>query len=945
MAQEPEFITIKGARVHNLKNINLEIPRNKFVVITGISGSGKSSLAFDTLYAEGQRRYVESLSAYARQFLGMMDKPDVDEISGLSPAISIQQRSSSKNPRSTVGTVTEIYDYLRVLFARIGIPYCYQCGRRIESQTTDQIVDAILGLPAGTRIEILGPVVRGRKGEYKELLVRLKRRGYVRARVDGKVCDIEQVPELERYKKHNIEIVIDRLIVKADIQKRLADSVETALREGEGVVGVLIDGGEERIFSQSLACAHCGISYPEISPRMFSFNSPYGACPECDGLGTKMDIDPVKLTADSKLSIMAGAIKYYGIPSRWRTAKLRGLAHKLRFDLNLPLEKLPEKAREALFYGNELPITGEYRRQDGSVWKFEDLWEGMVPELLRRYKETTSTAARIYIEDFMVIHTCPVCGGTRLKPESRSIKIGERNIAEVSKYSVKEGLDFFSGLKLSRMHQQVGGEIIREIIRRLGFLNSVGLDYLTIDRTTDTLAGGEEQRVRLATQIGSGLVGVLYILDEPSIGLHQRDNRRLLNTLANLRDLGNTVLVVEHDAETIESADFIVDLGPGAGQTGGHVVATGTPEEIRGNRRSITGQFLSGVQRIELPAIRRPRTKKALVIKGARGNNLKDIDVEIPLGLFVCVTGVSGSGKSTLIVDTLYQALAQDLYGSKYPPDEYAKIIGRDLIDKVVNIDQSPIGRTPRSNPTTYTGAFTMIRDLFAALPEARARGYKAGRFSFNVRGGRCEQCEGGGILKIEMHFLPDVYITCDACQGRRFNRETLDVRYKGKNISEVLDFTVTEAAEFFQNIPALKRKLDLLQDVGLGYVKLGQSATTLSGGEAQRIKLARELSKIATGQTMYILDEPTTGLHFHDVKLLLVVLQRFVDRGNTVVVIEHNLEVIKCADWIIDLGPEGGGEGGRVIGHGTPEEICRLSGSYTGKYLKKVLNTAVSSK
>jgi excinuclease ABC subunit A len=939
MASEPGYIKVRGARVHNLKNIDVDIPRNKFVVITGISGSGKSSLAFDTLYAEGQRRYVESLSAYARQFLGMIDKPDVDEISGLSPAISIQQRTSSRNPRSTVGTVTEIFDYLRVLFARIGLPYCYNCGRKIESQTTDQIVDNILGIPAGTRIEILAPVVRGRKGEYKEFLTRLKRRGYVRARVDGKVYEIEAIPELERYKKHDIEIMIDRLVVKDTIRKRLADSVEMALREGEGILTVLVNGADEKVFSQSLACVHCGISYPELTPRMFSFNSPYGACTACDGLGTKMDIDTNKVLGDPKLTIMTGAIKYFGIPSRWRTAKLRGLANKLRFDLDTPYAKLPDKAKEAILYGDEIPITGIYLRRDGTKWEFEDCWEGIVPELLRRYKETASQAARLYIEDFMVIKTCPACHGTRLKPESLAIRVGEKNIAQIARYSVKAALHFFENLKLSRVNQQVGGEIIKEIIRRLGFLNAVGLDYLTIERTTDTLAGGEEQRVRLATQIGSGLVGVLYILDEPSIGLHQRDNRRLLNTLYALRDLGNTVLVVEHDAETIRSADYVVDLGPGAGQTGGYVVATGTPEAISRDPKSVTGHYLGGVEKIEIPRARKPRMKSALLIKGARGNNLKNIDVEIPLGLFVGVTGVSGSGKSTLIVDTLYQALAGEFYGSRYPPGEYAKIVGKELVDKVVNIDQSPIGRTPRSNPVTYTGAFTVIRDLFASLPEAKVRGYKPGRFSFNVSGGRCEQCEGGGILKIEMHFLPDVYITCDACQGRRFNRETLDIRYKGRNIIEILDMAVTEALDFFQNIPQIRRKMELLNDVGLGYIKLGQSATTLSGGEAQRIKLAKELSKIATGRTIYFLDEPTTGLHFQDVKLLLNVLQRLVDKGNTVVVIEHNLEVIKCVDWIIDLGPEGGEEGGRVICVGTPEEVARQPQSHTGRYLKKVLN------
>jgi len=939
MSSEPDFIKVKGARVHNLKNIHVDIPRNKFVVITGISGSGKSSLAFDTLYAEGQRRYVESLSAYARQFLGMMDKPDVDEITGLSPAISIQQRSSSRNPRSTVGTVTEIYDYLRVLYARIGVPYCYNCGRKIESQTTDQIVDTILALPSGTKIEILGPVVRGRKGEYKEFLTRLKRRGYVRARVDGKVCEIEQIPDLERYKKHDIEIVIDRLVIKESIRKRLADSVEIGLREGEGVLVVLVEGGEEKVFSQSLACVQCGISYPELSPRMFSFNSPYGACPECDGLGTKMDIDPRKVLGDPKLSIMAGAIKYYGIPSRWRIAKLRGLAAKYRFDLDTAYVRLPDKVQEAILHGEEIPITGVYLRRDGTKWEFEDFWEGIVPELLRRYKETASQAARLYIEDFMIVRTCPVCKGTRLKPETLAVRIGDKNISQITKMSVKAALRFFGDIKLSRVNQQVGGEIIKELARRLDFLNSVGLDYLTIERTTDTLAGGEEQRVRLATQIGSGLVGVLYILDEPSIGLHQRDNRRLLNTLYALRDIGNTVLVVEHDAETIVSSDYIIDLGPGAGQDGGHVVAVGTPEEIGKNRKSVTGRYLSGTERIEIPRTRKPRSKSALVIRGARQNNLKDIDVEIPLGLFVCVTGVSGSGKSTLIVDTLYQALAAEFYGSKYPPGDFTRIQGKELVDKVVNIDQSPIGRTPRSNPVTYTGIFTVIRDLFASLPEAKVRGYKPGRFSFNVSGGRCEQCEGGGILKIEMHFLPDVYITCDACQGRRFNRETLDIRYKSRNISEILDMSVAEAGEFFQNIPQISRKLQLLNDVGLGYIKLGQSATTVSGGEAQRIKLARELSKIATGRTIYFLDEPTTGLHFQDVRLLLQVLQRLVEKGNTVVVIEHNLEVIKCADWILDLGPEGGEEGGRLVACGTPEEVARQPHSYTGQYLKKTLN------
>ncbi|MEO0095472.1 MAG: excinuclease ABC subunit UvrA [candidate division WOR-3 bacterium] len=938
MTNQIDGIRIKGARVHNLKNIDVFIPRNKFVVITGISGSGKSSLAFDTLYAEGKRRYVESLSAYARQFLGMMDKPDVDEITGLSPAIAIQQRTAAKNPRSTVGTVTEIYDYLRVLFARIGIPYCYQCGRRIESQTTDQIVDAILSYPTGIKIDILGPVIRGRKGEYKEYLQKIKRRGYVRLRVDGRIYEIEQVPELERYKKHNIEIVIDRIVIKEGIRKRLADSVEMGLKEGEGLLIVIIDSKEEKIFSQKLACVNCGISYPEISPRMFSFNSPYGACETCDGLGTKMEIDPKRVIINPNLSILDGAIKPYGLPGSWRTAILKGLAKKMKFDLDKPFNKLPAEIRETILYGEDIPIEVEYIRRDGSGrGVFQEMFEGVIPELMRRFRETTSEAVREEIEDYMVITPCPDCNGKRLKPQSLSIKINDKNIAEISELSVKNALHFFKSLKLSEKEKIVTRDIIKEIIRRLEFLNSVGLDYLTLDRTTDSLAGGEEQRVRLATQIGSGLVGVLYILDEPSIGLHQRDNKRLLETLKSLRDLGNTVLVVEHDSETIHSADYIIDLGPGAGEDGGYVVCTGTPDEVAKNPKSITGQYLSGIKRIAVPKTRRKKSG-SLIICGARANNLKSIDVEIPLGVFVCVTGVSGSGKSTLIVDTLYRALAQEYYHSKYPPGEYKEIIGLEHIDKVINIDQSPIGRTPRSNPATYTGAFTPIRDLFASLPESKVRGYKPGRFSFNVPGGRCEQCEGGGILWIEMHFLPDVYITCDACQGRRFNRETLEVKYKGKNISDVLNMSVSEALEFFQHIPPIKRKLQLLYDVGLGYIKLGQSATTLSGGEAQRIKLAKELSKVATGRTLYILDEPTTGLHFEDVKLLLDVLNRLVDRGNTVIVIEHNLEVIKCADWIIDLGPEGGEEGGRIVCTGTPEDVARNENSYTGHFLRKIL-------
>jgi len=932
-------IHIKGARLHNLKNINITIPRNKFIVITGISGSGKSSLAFDTLYAEGQRRYVESLSAYARQFLGMMDKPEVDEITGLSPTIAIQQRSSSKNPRSTVGTVTEVYDYLRVLFARIGSPFCYSCRRPIQAQTSDQIVDMIMALQTDTRIEILAPVVRGRKGEHRDYLERLKRRGYVRVRVDGIVHDVEHVPPLARYKKHTIELVIDRIVLKQDIRNRLADSVEMGLKEGDGVLSILLNGKKQQTFSQLLACVHCGISYPEIAPRMFSFNSPYGACPSCDGLGTKMEIDPDKVIPDPRLSISEGAITHYGTLSNWRRSKLQALATSLDFSLDTPFSKLPKKIREAILHGEEIPITVKYVRTDGTgKGQFDEAYEGIVPELMRRYRETSSQGVRQWIEDFMTITRCPACKGTRLRPESLAVTIGKKNIAGVTEMSVQTALTFFQNLTLSKTDQAIAGEMIKEIQRRLTFLVSVGLEYLTIDRTTQTLAGGEEQRVRLATQIGSGLVGVLYILDEPSIGLHQRDNRRLLTTLKALRDLGNTVLVVEHDAETIINADHIIDLGPGAGETGGYLVAAGTPDQIMKSKKSITGQYLSGKRAIDIPGTRRKPGPRKLFIQGAYEHNLRNLDVEIPLGLFVLITGVSGSGKSTLIIDTLFRALAQHYHHSKYPPGAHKKIAGLELIDKIVNIDQSPIGRTPRSNPATYTGAWTPIRELFSQLPESRVRGYRTGRFSFNVPGGRCEQCEGDGMLRIEMHFLPDVYITCDACQGRRFNRETLDIRYKAKTISDVLHMSVNEAFDFFQHIPRIKRKLTLLKDVGLGYIKLGQSATTLSGGEAQRIKLSKELSKIATGKTLYMLDEPTTGLHFEDVKMLLHVLNRLVEKGNTVIVIEHNLEVIKCADWIIDLGPEGGDKGGQVVCAGTPEQVARVKNSSTGKFLRKIL-------
>ncbi len=934
-----DSIRIKGARVHNLKNIDVEIPRDKLVVITGISGSGKSSLAFDTIYAEGQRRYVESLSAYARQFLGMMDKPDVDEITGLSPAIAIEQRTASKNPRSTVATVTEIYDYLRVLFARIGIPYCYQCGKRIAAQTVDQIVDAVLDLPDNSRIEVLGPLVRGRKGEYKEILTKAKRRGFVRARVDGKIHDIEQVPTPARYKKHTIELVVDRLIIKAGIRKRLADSVEIALKEGEGVVTVLVNGKEDKTFSQSLACVDCGISYEELSPRMFSFNNPYGACPTCDGLGIKMEIDPDKVVANDELSIMEGAIEPWGEPGRWIGALLKALADRYRFDLDTPWRELPKKIRDLVLVGSDEPLKVKYYRSDGSGWgEFEDSFEGVLPRLMRRYRETTSAMIRQEIEEYMVMTPCPACKGARLKPQSLAVKVNELNINTLTRMSVKQGVKFFDGLKLSDKEKTIARELIKEVERRLGFLSEVGLDYLTLDRTTDSLSAGEEQRVRLATQIGSGLVGVLYVLDEPSIGLHQRDNKRLLNTLLRLRDLGNTVLVVEHDAETINRADWIVDLGPGAGKNGGEVVAQGPPDAVKANARSITGQYLSGKREIPVPARRKLDTARRLTIMKARANNLKSIDVDIPLGLFVCITGVSGSGKSTLVNDILFRALARRFYDSKVPAGAHDRIVGAEHIDKVVSIDQSPIGRTPRSNPATYTGAFTPVRELFAELRESKIRGYKPGRFSFNVSGGRCEACEGDGTIKIEMHFLSDIYVTCDVCKGRRYNRETLEVRYKGKNISEILHMSISEGREFFDSMTIIRRKLELLNEVGLGYVKLGQSATTLSGGEAQRIKLAKELSKIATGQTLYILDEPTTGLHFEDVRLLLGVLNRLVEKGNTVVVIEHNLEVIKCADWIIDLGPEGGDEGGEVIVAGPPEVVSRHARSYTGRFLKPIL-------
>lgn len=931
-------IFIKGAREHNLKNIDVSIPRNKLVVITGISGSGKSSLAFDTLYAEGQRRYMESLSTYARQFMGVMQKPDVDFIEGLSPAIAIEPRTAARNPRSTVATVTEIYDYLRVLFARIGKPYCPNCNVPISKMSTDQIIDALLAYPDKTKLVILAPKIRGRKGEYRDLWGKLARKGFVRARVDGEIIELDSPPILEKYKQHTIEVVIDRIVLKPNIRKRLADSVELALSEGEGLCTVLIDGKNERIFSQSLACTQCGFSYPELSPRLFSFNSPYGACPVCHGLGTKMEIDPDRLIANPRLSILEGTLTPWGEPQGWALALLRSVAKHYKFDLAAPWAELSEEARNIVLYGSPASVEVKYVGRSGHRYEGYERFEGIANNLMRLHRETESDYRRRYIEGFMSILPCPKCNGNRLKPEALSVRIGEANIREITRFSVREATEFFANLKLSKHNRAIAGEVIKEISERLRFLVEVGVAYLTLDRTADTLAGGEEQRVRLATQIGSRLVGVIYILDEPTIGLHPRDNRRLLSTLAKLRDLGNTVVVVEHDRDTIESADHVIDLGPGAGAAGGRIVAQGTPEEIKSSKRSLTGRYLTGKCKIEVPSHRRSPNLDKLVVKGARHNNLKNMDVEFPLGLFICVTGVSGSGKSSLVADILYRALARRFYRSRSKPGAHDRIEGLEYIDKVINIDQSPIGRTPRSNPATYTQAFGPIRELFAKTKEARIRGYKPGRFSFNVRGGRCERCSGDGTLRIEMHFLPDVYVPCEVCRSKRYNRETMEVRFKGRNIAEVLDMTVDEALEFFRDIPPVARKLRLLKDVGLGYIKLGQSAPSLSGGEAQRIKLAKELSKIPKGHTVYLLDEPTTGLHFEDVKMLLSVLQRLVEKRNTVIVIEHNPDVIKCADWIIDLGPEGGDEGGHIVAQGPPEKIAKSAKSYTGRFLKGIL-------
>ncbi|MBN2030601.1 excinuclease ABC subunit UvrA [bacterium] len=938
-------LIIRGAREHNLKNINLDIPRNKLIVITGLSGSGKSSLAFDTIYAEGQRRYVESLSAYARQFLGLMEKPDVDSIEGLSPAISIEQRTAGKNPRSTVGTVTEIYDHLRLLFARIGVPYCYNCGRRIEKQSVEQIVDSILQCDPGVKIQILAPVVRGRKGEYREVFEQIKRDGYLRVRVDGEIMEVDQSIKLEKQKKHHIEVVVDRLVVDSKISTRLADSIETALSLSSGVVLVDIVNVEERLYSAHFACVHCGINYEEPSPRMFSFNSPYGACPICNGLGSIMKIDPELVVPDPTKSLAEGTIKPWG-ESRdgWYFSMLKAVGKTYRFSLNTPFEKLSPEQQNVILYGSgHREIRFEYkstnRKAEGI---FVNRFEGIIHNLERRYHQTQSQGIRTWIEGFMNVLPCPGCKGARLKKESLSVKVAQKSIHEITSFSIKQAYAFFNEINLTQWQQKIARQILNEIKGRLRFLVNVGLDYLTLDRATGSLSGGEAQRIRLATQIGSQLVGVLYILDEPSIGLHHRDNQRLIDTLTTLRDLGNTVLVVEHDRATIESADFIVDLGPGAGEHGGEVVATGTPREIIKNKNSITGQYLSGKRSIPIPQKRRKSDGRFLTLTGARGNNLKSIDVLIPLGLFICVTGVSGSGKSSLINETLFPVLLRHFYRSKAISLPFNDVKGIEHIDKVIDINQSPIGRTPRSNPATYTGLFTYIRSLFAMIPESKIRGYTPGRFSFNVKGGRCEACEGDGIIKIEMHFLPDVYIPCEICKGRRYNRETLEIKYRGKSIADILDMTVEEALDFFDRIPKIKRKLKTLYDVGLGYIHLGQPATTLSGGEAQRIKLSTELSKVSTGNTFYILDEPTTGLHFEDIQMLLSVLNRLVEKGNTVVVIEHNPDVIKTADWIIDLGPEGGDDGGAVVATGPPETIARVKESYTGLLLKEELKTNI---
>jgi len=929
-------IIIRGARQHNLKNIDVELPRNKLVVITGLSGSGKSSLAFDTLYAEGQRRYVESLSTYARQFLERMDKPDVDMIEGLSPAISIEQKTASHNPRSTVGTVTEIYDYLRLLFARVGTPHCYQCGKPIASQSIDQIIDRILSLPEKTKIVILSPLITDQKGSHEKLFRRLKKDGFARVRVDGEMRDIEDVGALDKNKKHTIDVVVDRLVIKEDIKKRLADSLELALSQSDGLVTVDIVGGETVLFSEKSACITCGISYPEFTPASFSFNSPQGACPKCDGLGSRTEFDPRLIIPDPELSLRDGAAApWANRNSSYYVEFIEDLTRHYGADIYTPYKNLPESFRKVLLYGSgEEQITFHFEQR-----AYQKTFEGIIGSLQRRYMETESPQMREDIQRYMNFRPCPECAGAKLNKAAMAVTVGESSISQVTALSVANAHSFFKELTLDGKKAVIARRILKEITDRLGFLENVGLSYLTLDRSANTLSGGESQRIRLATQIGSKLTGVLYVLDEPSIGLHQRDNQRLLATLLKMRDLGNTVLVVEHDEETIRAADYVVDMGPAAGINGGEVVFAGTPEALLKDKNSLTGQYFSGRKRIEIPLVRRGGNGKKLIVRGASENNLKNIDAEFPLGCFICVTGVSGSGKSSLVLETLYPALSREFYRSRASAGAYAGLSGLEYIDKVVRIDQSPIGRTPRSNPGTYTGLFTHIRDMFAQTPDARLRGYKPGRFSFNVKGGRCEACQGDGIIKIEMHFLPDVYVACDVCRSMRYNRETLDIRYKGKNIADVLDMTVNQSLAFFENISSIRSKLQTLADVGLGYIRIGQQATTLSGGEAQRVKLSKELSKKATGRTVYILDEPTTGLHVDDIRKLLTVLNRLTEMGNTVIVIEHNMDVIKSADYLIDLGPEGGDQGGYIVGCGTPEQLAEIKASYTGQFLKKILS------
>jgi excinuclease ABC subunit A len=937
-------LVIHGAREHNLRNITLDLPRDQLIVFTGLSGSGKSSLAFDTIYAEGQRRYVESLSAYARQFLGQMEKPDVDFIEGLSPAISIDQKSTSKNPRSTVGTITEVYDYLRVLFARIGHPHCPRCGRPIGRQTPEQIVDQVMQLPEGTKFQVLAPVVRGRKGEYEKLLGELAKKGFVRARIDGETHDLSESIRLPRHYKHTIEVVVDRLVAKADIRRRVADSIETALGLTEGLAAIAVqthDGEDVQTYSQALACTHCGLSFDELQPRNFSFNSPYGACTTCDGLGTRLEVDAELVIPDPDLTIDDGAIApWAGARLEYWYRVLESVAEAHGFDTRTPWKRLPKKARDVILHGSDQEIYVRYKNRYGRTRSYYTTYEGVMSVVERRHAETDSESQREKLEQFMREIPCRACGGARLKPETLAVRVGELNIAQLTALSIRDTLAFFDEVGLTEREQMIAERLVKEIRARLGFLVDVGLDYLTLNRASATLAGGEAQRIRLATQIGSGLVGVLYILDEPSIGLHQRDNRRLIDTLVRLRDLGNTLIVVEHDEATIQAADHVVDIGPGAGEHGGEIVYSGDLKGLLECEGSLTGAFMSGRRVIPTPEVRRTPGERWLKVLGAREHNLKDADLEVPLGLFVCVTGVSGSGKSTLVQEVLLRALMQKVYRSRLLPGKHRRMTGWERIDKVIDIDQSPIGRTPRSNPATYTGVFDHVRTLFSQVPEARVRGYKPGRFSFNVRGGRCENCAGDGQIKIEMHFLPDVYVTCEVCKGHRYNRETLEVRYKNRSIADVLEMSVDEALEFFQNIPVIKRHLQTLSDVGLGYVKLGQPAPTLSGGEAQRIKLSAELQKRATGNTLYVLDEPTTGLHFEDVRKLLAVLQRLVSTGNTVLVIEHNLDVVKTSDWIVDLGPEGGDAGGHVVVAGPPETVAAHPDSHTGRFLAEVLGT-----